>query len=145
VVAHRSAPLRSPVWKTGVLGDGRMSHGRCSQSCTEFSSSSGRRVSAYATQRKSGARDECCPRFMFRSTGGRRCCSTSRAWWPARVTLPALPLKRRLHRCNACRPEVVLQYGAAPSSAAYQATALLLSYRRFKMVVRLGTAPSLPS
>ena len=26
MVAHRGAPPRSPVWKTGVLGDGRMSH-----------------------------------------------------------------------------------------------------------------------
>jgi len=49
------------------------------------------------------------------STGRYRCCSNSCAWWPARVMLPALPLKRRLHRCNACRPKV-LQLGAAPST-----------------------------
>ena len=51
-------------------------------------------------------------------------------WWFASVLprvsrgkSPVLHLKR-------LRTEMVLQYGAAPSSAAYQATALLLSYRR---------------
>jgi hypothetical protein len=80
---------------------------------------------------KNGACDECCPRFMFRSTGGCPCCWTSHAKWPARVSRPVLSLKRRLHHCNACGP-LVLQYGAAPSSAGYQPAALLLSYRRIK-------------
>src|SRR5580704_9753924 len=94
---------------------------------------------------KNGARDECCPRFMFRSTGGRRCCSTSRAhWWPARVTRPVLSLKRRLHHFNACRPKV-LQLGAAPSTCRLSTGCSTGELQEVKLVVRLGTAPSLPS
>jgi hypothetical protein len=40
------------------------------------------------------------------------------------VTLPALPLKRRLHHCNACRPKV-LQSELASASRSYQDRALL--------------------
>ena len=39
-------------------------------------------------------------------------------------------VRARFFTYKDCEPKVVLQYGAAPSSAAYQAAALLLSYRR---------------
>jgi hypothetical protein len=65
-------------------------------------------------------------------------------WWPARVTRPVLSLKRRLHHFNACRPKV-LQLGAAPSTCRLSTGCSTGELQEVKLVVRLGTAPSLPS
>src|SRR5271166_5816014 len=63
-------------------------------------------------------------------------------WWPARVMSPVLSLKRRLHHVNACRPKV-LQLGAAPSTCRLSTGCSTGELQEVKLVVRLGTAPSL--
>lgn len=60
-----------PVWKTGMLAiniKGAL-NGRCLWSCTKFSSSSGRRVSAYARQRKWRVRRVPPPLYVSRDRG----------------------------------------------------------------------------
>src|SRR5580700_273534 len=125
---------------TGAFKSGRWSCYRRS-----LSRSSDERTSIYAIQRLKMARA---------TSAALALCSARQAgvdavrphahWWPARVTRPVLSLKRRLLHFNACRPKV-LQLGAAPSTCRLSTGCSTGELQEVKLVVRLGTAPSLPS
>lgn len=131
----------SPAWKAEILllNDGRIkvAAGAATAAASPVLQT-GAHLSMPSSVEKWRARPVL-PRLGLARQASIDAVQTHALWWPARVTLPALPLKRRLHHCNACGPKVVLTDGIAPSSLDYQSSALLLSYAR--MVARRGNAP----